>query len=463
MLISRVVASIVPIARSNAALGACGLVLQLAIVPIGIAAAGPRVLGEWMALYAIIQIGVMADFGLQAALVRSHAGQLPQVNQAPVRGVGFCCVVSVPVAIATMGTIITLNRFFGLGEAFPTALVVLAGFTVIAGITMKPWQATTLGEGRYKLDKLFILIAACIRISLYIGAVWSSHPLVLIVAADVLFLLIPCGLSMLHLRRRVVVGRTPERLADLLRFGIPWFSTQFLSYAAVMLPTTIVGVTAGSQEAVGVGASSRIFGGIRQLQSWIVEPLFAMAASGKELEPQLEKIQKRSITFVRVTCTGVLLISPQLLNLWLADPAVVPSALAALVIFMIIAYAQAPFLGPALVGQAQGRVGVVVGPTAIWSIGGLMSLAVATQYGLRPGFLLYGAFGLAGALVGLARVHLERVAPWAAELLIICAILGPVVFASSDLQKVQVVLLAGVAAATMTAVFVTLKRNGVDS
>lgn len=411
---------------SNAALGAFGLALQLLSVPIGLSAAGSEAFGSWMAVYALIQIIALADLGVQASLVRGAAQRQDRNPAPPVQGIALTFSIGIVLAAVCVVGVSELVNGLDAAAILPSGVALYAGAAVLLSMTLRAWQATNLGEGRYRLDKGFILGAACARMSLYALALLTGSPLLLVVAGDLIFLMAPSLLSMLYLRRRIIRLRTDEGLIEHLRFGVPWFSTSFLGYAAVMLPTTVVGVVAGSQAAVGVGAACRVFGGVRQLQSWIVEPLFASAASGTLQNQDLVDARIRSITFARFICLPIALFSPQLFKWWLGETDIAVAGQVSVVVFMVVAYAQASFLGAGLVKQASGQVRILLAPALLWSFGGLLALIMVGGRSLTGAMVLYGIGGVGGAAWATVRVKVRHLRQLSTETLAVMGVVVPI-------------------------------------
>lgn len=380
--------------------GTLSLLSGVILLPIVASQVGAGAYGLWLFLISITVYVGYGDLGVSSAIIhfgaraRGGDGQhsMSQLLSAGVLWSAATMVVILPIYVWLAWRYIG-SHLDVLPDPETTRIALVAFGAVIAGMAVvRPFGGALVGTGLLVWAQRIGLIALLIRVVGTLVAVYVFGTITAVAAVETLATILPGVVIMVIVLSRVAPLRFSRGMWPTLRLMLGYSTKSLLmgmSQTVVMQGgTLIVGVVAGPANVTYFNLAFRVYTGVRQMITWVIEPfrstLSRVAASSHS--SHLKLVESLTFTTLSLTLVGTVtwaLGSQFLVDAWVGDH--LPAPVIALVATVLLAglTLESLHLPYVLAGDTAGKPGIFLAPQVIWGILFVaMGIPLGQQWGI---------------------------------------------------------------------------------
>lgn len=298
---------------SSAGAGILTILSGIALVPLIVVTVGASEYGVWIVMSTLAVFFYNSDLGIGSAIV--HFSAQTRGGRAALSGVQICTsgivwmaavsVVALPVYAGVIYTFLqATDPPVGSDVAYQLALL---GLVACGGLFLRAYSSILIGLGFLSYERRNQSVGVVVRVvGTLVACLWFDSILA-VAAAEVAALVTPPLLSLITVWRGRLTRFAPSELSLgvlglMLNYSIRVFGVNALGAAIMQWGSVVVGFTMPAEAVTYFNFSFRIYAGLRQIVSWITEPL----------RPALSRLftsdRKGAVSLVAASLTSVPLI-----------------------------------------------------------------------------------------------------------------------------------------------------------
>lgn len=392
---------------SSASAGVLSLVSNLILLPIILKAVGADKYGVWLVVIAMVGMFYFSDFGMGSALSHFSARYRGGSGKESTGTLLATAIIWNAVMALILGPAVLIGLSFylsGLPEmvlnrAEEMSILWIVGFLIL-GLLTKPFSSALVGSGQLVRERQNQAIGVFGKIALTIVACVFFQSLVAIAIAEAVALVLPSLLSAGTLLVRMKIWPAwrqarPGTARQMLGFSLRSFSVSSVGMATMQTGTIALGILGTPSDVTVYNAGFRIFTSIRQMLTWMNDPLRPALSRLFASDPT----SGRTLALTSLAATGLFggigavalgLILPIIVPAWLG--AALPTGQVVLVGQLLLAGVLLNLLHMPLAAatDSAGRPGVLFPGQVVWLVAHVVTCAP-----------LIHSFGPAGAAISL--------------------------------------------------------------
>nr|WP_237686653.1 oligosaccharide flippase family protein [Arthrobacter jiangjiafuii] len=386
--------------------GVASLFAGIILLPFILGAVGAERYGVWLVLSSVASYLYFADIGVGAAIThygsRSRGGENgPSLKKLLFSGLvfstGACLAIAPMYYFFTSWYVGTWGTSMGEQEKAP---IIWLSLGLMVPLLLRPFGSALVGAGFLTIDRRNQVVGVAVRVVGTLIACAYGFGIVGIAIAELMALVVPSVLSILSLyaRRLLSFERgdiSRDTLRLMLRFSYRSFSVSLVGALTVQSGVIMIGLVGSPAEATYYNAAFRIYGSVRQLLAWTVDPfkpaLSRLYASNRaEASSVLKSVLLVSLGAGAAASCALIIAVPDLVTIWLggAVPAESVSLTAQILLAGLLLNMVHIPLAPAT--DAVGKPGTLFWGQILW-----LCLCLGLGYPLATEF---GIIGIALAL-----------------------------------------------------------------
>lgn len=380
---------------SSGTVGMTTILLNLFSLPLIFSSIGADTYGIWLLLTAVATFIYQADMGVGSAVMHRVAAassdeERSRVASSSLAWMASVSIIAIPIYFACAQVLGNTTGFGSISENEVDTLKIL-GCILVGSIWMRLFTTLLPALGLWTLERGFQMVALLLRLvgTLYVTVL---NPSILVLAAvETACLLLPGVLALVYVARNRLVRISLFKSSwvetkRLLSYSTKSFTVSLASNVIVQAGPLIVGVIGTSSDVSYYTAATRVYGGAKQVLSWIIDPFVPALSRIKSDESAVQEhflsLSKVAILFGAMLSISLLISADPFVSWWLGAGEGSQSVTPILQVMLIGLILNASHLPSTPVANAIGRPGAFILLYLIWAFcGSGLGVWMGSHYG----------------------------------------------------------------------------------
>ncbi|MDH3017409.1 oligosaccharide flippase family protein [Gordonia alkanivorans] len=362
--------------------GSTTTIVGLITIPLAIKYVGAAQYGVWLALSAGALLLYYSDLGIGVAIVHFAAryrataeGFTPgQLLSSAVGVVSVIWLALTAIVVGVLAALYSVGYFADL-ESAQSILVIVALLVLVSGFLTKPFETMLIGAGGFVTDRQLKFCGTVVKLSGTLVVCFYYPSVGLLALVEVVAMVLPGVFAAAIVSRRIARVRRADMsrhtVTTLWSYSYKRFAVDSIGAAILQVGTVIVAVVASPSAVSYFSAAFRLYSGIRQVVTWVVDPfrtiLSKLWVEGRDAFTHVVLSFSLLVTCVSwVGCGIAIVLAPALTPLWLGSDSVsynVAGMVSALCAALMINVLHIPLNAAT---DAAHRPGVFLVPQLAW-------------------------------------------------------------------------------------------------
>jgi O-antigen/teichoic acid export membrane protein len=391
---------------SSATYGISSMLAGLVLLPIVIDRVGAAPYGIWLLISSLTSYLYQADLGMGAAIIHFLArdrerADLEERNRLVSAGfvwMNGAAAVALPIYLAFAVLLVHGKSGTYLTGADRVALIGLGGM-LVALLGFRVFPAALQGTGHWVFERSTQVVGVLVRVVGTLIGCYVVRGIVPVAIAESLSDLVPTLLATaaclrlgLAPRRLRSVSRT--QLRTLLSYSVRAFTVGAMAAILLQADTLIVGIVASAAAVTFYTAGFRVYSGIRQLLSWLTDPLLPSLSRLFATDREVARSMTLGMLFISLwtaawACGTIIVGSRFLVRVWLGHSVPMDRVSAVISILLVGLIVNSVHVAGIAATDASGRPGAFLPLHMIWCASNLILSVVLGM-----------TIGIAGVAIG---------------------------------------------------------------
>ena len=391
---------------SSATYGILSMLAGLALLPIVIDRVGAAPYGIWLLISSLTSYLYQADLGMGAAIVhflardreRTDVEERTRLVTAGFAWMNGAAAVALPLYLAFAILLVHGKSGAHLTGADQVTLVGLGGL-LVALLGFRAFPSALQGTGHWVFERSTQIVGVVVRVVGTLLGCYVVRGIVPVAIAEALADLVPMVLATaaclrLGLRPRRLRSVTRAQLRMLLSYSVRAFTVGAMAAILLQADTLIVGIVASAAAVTYYTAGFRVYSGIRQLLSWLTDPLLPSLSRLFATDREAARSMTLGMLFVSLwtaawACGTIIVGARFLVRVWLGDSVPTDRVSAVIAILLVGLIVNSVHIAGIAATDASGRPGAFLALHMVWCASNLVLSVV-----------LGVTIGIAGVAVG---------------------------------------------------------------
>jgi O-antigen/teichoic acid export membrane protein len=387
---------------SSATYGVSSMLAGLALLPIVIDRVGAAPYGIWLLISSLTSYLYQADLGMGAAIVhflardreRAEAEERRRLVTAGFAWMSGAATVALPVYLAFAILLVHGRSGSYLTGADRVTLIGLGGL-LVALLGFRVFPSALQGTGHWVFERSTQVVGVGVRIVGTLIGCYVIRGVVPVAIAESLSDLVPMMLATaaclrLGLRPRRLRSVTRAEMRTLLSYSVRAFTVGAMAAILLQADTLIVGIVASAAAVTYYTAGFRVYSGIRQLLSWLTDPLLPSLSRLFATDREAARSMTLGMLFISLwtaagACGTIIVGARFLVRVWLGDSVPTDRVAAVIAILLVGLIVNSVHIAGIAATDASGRPGAFLPLHMIWCASNLiLSVGLGLTIGI-PG------------------------------------------------------------------------------
>jgi O-antigen/teichoic acid export membrane protein len=386
---------------SSATYGISSLIAGLALLPIVIDRIGAAPYGIWLLISSLTSYLYQADLGMGTAIThflsrdREHAELDDRVRLVTAGFVWMsgAAVIALPVYLAVAILFVNARAGTQLDQSEQVALIVLGGL-LVALLGFRAFPSALQGTGHWVYERSTQVVGVAVQVVGTLIGCYVVRGIVPVAIAETLSDLVPMVIATaacvrLGLRPRKLRAVTRRQLRTLLSYSLRAFTVGAMAAILLQADSLIVGIVATAAAVTYYAAAFRVYSGIRQLLSWLTDPLLPSLSRLFATDRDTARSITLGMLFVSLwiaagACGTIVIGARFLVRVWLGDSVPVDRVSAVIAILLVGLIVNSAHIAGIAATDASGHPGAFLPLHMIWCGS---NLVLSVVLGLTIGIL----------------------------------------------------------------------------